>query len=184
MLPYQRNRQWGWEWALWSSASALRYIALLALSLLFLSASCRDVHPQNEMTCWQVLRPAHTHTCALYLSISRTHANRINPCCINTHSSASHTAPQQEHLPLLRLLICDLVKDIFPHQTLLLLILHISNRKPGLQVACASTPVMPTDGILSGHHTGCCSMCLFKFPGGCYVYVPLQAEFQFHYYAH
>lgn len=126
----------------------------------------------------------HTHTCALYLSISRTHANRINPCCINTHSSASHTAPQQEHLPLLRLLICDLVKDIFPHQTLLLLILHISNRKPGLQVACASTPVMPTDGILSGHHTGCCSMCLFKFPGGCYVYVPLQAEFQFHYYAH
>lgn len=100
-----------------------------------------------------------THT--LYLSISRADANRNNPYYANTTYTRT---TQHEHLLSLWLLICDVVKHIFPHQILLLPILHSSKR--GLCGYSLSVAVMQLTAFMwtsLEHVYGCITSRLFAF---------------------
>lgn len=135
------NGEWGseWEWAArfvqqkqGQRPCGTSLSSLSASSFICALQGCTSSKWNDLLMGTPPSKHAHTHT-HFYLSISRAHANRIN-------LPSKHRIPAtHEDLLLLWLLICDLVKRIFPHQTLLLFILHISHIKlvPGYSTSAA-----------------------------------------------
>lgn len=126
-------------------------------SLSLLSTSCFICELQGCASSeWNDLltgTPPSAHARFIWASAEHTvtessRAARTPQSCFTCGSTLSTSAT------ITVLLICGLVKEISPRTALLLFIPLISDRSLGCRLH-----VTLTDGILSGHHSGCCGMC-------------------------